>query len=593
MNRSWVLGALLGLGLSGCGDSGDPTILGGAGGESAAGGSGGSGPAVTTTTGPTTTTGTHTATAHAVIGGPDSVVSLSSVGLDGSGSFSDWDDAIVEYTWSQVDGAPIGGLPTHGANVNITAPSIPGPITVALVVDDGNGPSAPTEIVIDVLNQPPHANAGPDQSGQAGETVTLVGSGVDPDQGNPVGFQWTQISGPTVPLSSSTDSAPTLVLPADLAEPVVYQLVTFDGWDESEPDWVTVVRTDGADVDHDLLGAAEEIAYGTDPNNPDTDGDGLPDGWEVMNHEGVDFAALGCDPLHADLNVAAHGQAYTDVNGDPAVFEMAPALASALEAFYAGLPLSNPDGSSGVALHFVAGSPIPETFVCTPGLSPGDPIPNDFALRDAFHHAAICRGLTYAGYAAINGNQFWLTFPAPNDDPADDPVEAALYSSYALFIHEMGHNLSLFHGGNENRNFKPNYPSVMNYAYTFGLSEAHKTLADPSVAFSHGTMPTLDECALVERGALGGAAPELIEALGAFAYMPYTYESDGSVDFNRNGTIEDEAYSYPELVEDPTACELDRDSDDFAMVRVGLHTSLPCDPGATNFSHFDAPLFAP
>ena len=36
------------------------------------------------------------------------------------------------------------------------------------------------------------------------------------------------------------------------------------------------------------------------------------------------------------------------------------------------------------------------------------------------------------------------------------------------FMHELGHNLALFHGGFENRNRKPNYLSVMSYACQMG-----------------------------------------------------------------------------------------------------------------------------
>ncbi len=37
------------------------------------------------------------------------------------------------------------------------------------------------------------------------------------------------------------------------------------------------------DNDGDGLSNADEITYGTDPNNNDTDTDGMPDGWEVAN----------------------------------------------------------------------------------------------------------------------------------------------------------------------------------------------------------------------------------------------------------------------------------------------------------------------
>jgi len=47
-----------------------------------------------------------------------------------------------------------------------------------------------------------------------------------------------------------------------------------------------------SDADEDGLTKAEEEELGTDPDNPDTDGDGLSDGEEVNEH--------GTDPLEAD-----------------------------------------------------------------------------------------------------------------------------------------------------------------------------------------------------------------------------------------------------------------------------------------------------
>lgn len=32
-------------------------------------------------------------------------------------------------------------------------------------------------------------------------------------------------------------------------------------------------------------------------------------------------------------------------------------------------------------------------------------------------------------------------------------------------MHELGHTLGLYHGGDEAVNFKPNYISIMNYLY--------------------------------------------------------------------------------------------------------------------------------
>ena len=70
--------------------------------------------------------------------------------------------------------------------------------------------------------------------------------------------------------------------------------VSADGSDPLNPE------DGGADWDGDGLTNAEEQNAGTDMNNPDTDNDGLPDGWEV---------AYGLNPNWA-------GDANADPDGD-------------------------------------------------------------------------------------------------------------------------------------------------------------------------------------------------------------------------------------------------------------------------------------
>ena len=60
------------------------------------------------------------------------------------------------------------------------------------------------------------------------------------------------------------------------------------------------------DSDKDKLPDINETQLGTDPNNPDTDGDGLLDGWEVLGvfkngKKVVDLPSMGTDPLKKDL----------------------------------------------------------------------------------------------------------------------------------------------------------------------------------------------------------------------------------------------------------------------------------------------------
>jgi hypothetical protein len=66
------------------------------------------------------------------------------------------------------------------------------------------------------------------------------------------------------------------------------------------------------------------------------------------------------------------------------------------------------------------------------------------------------------------------------------------------FIHELGHNLGLGHGGNDLiTNYKPNYTSVMNYF--FQVSGVPQSGGRPALySYSRYKLPTVDETALDE-----------------------------------------------------------------------------------------------
>jgi len=73
------------------------------------------------------------------------------------------------------------------------------------------------------------------------------------------------------------------------------------------------------------------------------------------------------------------------------------------------------------------------------------------------------------------------------------------------FIHEFGHDLGLLHGGNDSVNFKPNYLSVMNYAFQFG-GVLRTGTTPPNFTYSSFLLPSLNEAALNESVGLGSAA---------------------------------------------------------------------------------------
>ncbi len=115
------------------------------------------------------------------------------VTLDGSGS-SDPDGTISTYTWT--------GSPNPADTVSPTVTLAAGSYTFTLVVTDNAGASSAADTVnvtvnpAPPVNQPPTANAGPDQTvtiaaGQSNIAVTLDGSGSSDPDGTISTYTWT------------------------------------------------------------------------------------------------------------------------------------------------------------------------------------------------------------------------------------------------------------------------------------------------------------------------------------------------------------------------------------------------------------------
>ncbi|MFS4492240.1 PKD domain-containing protein [Maribacter sp. 2308TA10-17] len=166
-----------------------------------------------------------------------------SIILNGSGTDPDG-GSITAYQWTQQSGPSTASL--SGANTsNLTANNLlEGTYVFRLTVTDDENETGFDEVSVivspEVGTQSPTASVGSDQSITLPmNSVTLTGSGNDPDGGSITAYQWTQQSGPS---TASLSGATTASLTANnLAEGTyVFRLTVTDDEDETGFDEVSV-----------------------------------------------------------------------------------------------------------------------------------------------------------------------------------------------------------------------------------------------------------------------------------------------------------------------------------------------------------------
>jgi tetratricopeptide (TPR) repeat protein len=143
------------------------------------------------------------------------------VHLDGTKS-KDPDGTIASYSWKQIGGAAVVLNGANTAAPTFTAPSnISSSVVLVFgltVTDDKNATGISTaKITVNPVNHPPVANAGTDQTVNAGYIVSLDGSkSKDPDN-DPLTYTWKQVGGQSVTLNGADTSIATFTAPKDIS----------------------------------------------------------------------------------------------------------------------------------------------------------------------------------------------------------------------------------------------------------------------------------------------------------------------------------------------------------------------------------------
>ena len=258
------------------------------------------------------------------------------------------------------------------------------------------------------------------------------------------------------------------------------------------------------DRDHDGISDVVEAALRTNPRKKDTDGDGLRDGWELEGyrpggyvHTNTNLPLMGVHPRKKDLLLEIDWMKTSGHNHKPRNGAL-----TTLRSMMASAPVSNPGGSNGIRVYIDVNGKVPHQNE----VDFGSGSPRTFSKykkdyfskrrKKLFHYILFAHkrvSTTSSGRAEILGNDVIVSLGAFTGQIG------TLNQQTGTLIHELGHNLNIRHGGNENRNNKPNYVSVMNYDYQFrGVDTNCNTTPDGVFRYSRGRLAALNEARLNE-----------------------------------------------------------------------------------------------
>lgn len=261
----------------------------------------------------------------------------------------------------------------------------------------------------------------------------------------------------------------------------------------------------------------------------DSDRDGIPDSAKIEGNTygGLDLYAMGARPGQRDIFVEIDYMQGTDV----ALTPRREALQKLVDAFAA----------KGIAIHLDSGNLHSEVFDPDNfNLGGGNPLAFakcielasasnqsrtgcssfydyksanfDVRRKQVFHYAIFGNSQNIdgsggsSGVAEVYGNDLIVTVGGNGLNTSNAANRNLLTSVQAsTLMHELGHNLGLLHGGNENVNYKPNHYSVMNYMYQFGgLSSTPSSMHAAERYYLANGMKGKTYCNLIENSPCSG-----------------------------------------------------------------------------------------
>jgi hypothetical protein len=310
---------------------------------------------------------------------------------------------------------------------------------------------------------------------------------------------------------------------------------------EAPPRWDCTMIPDIADTDEDGLREDAEIFGGFETYGADG----------TVREPAVELPAWGASARHKDVFVEVDWcldgdrpeqprpptcASPTDDRDDTRMTASGAVDAAAWFAPVAGSRggPSNPDAVPGVNVHFDTGRDDPACGTtcgnwgganCV-SLVPDPQNPGEYVCPD-------WQDLYPSAMASNRRGMFHHAFVPGGQSFTNDVRLSTASSDGNVTAHELAHNLGLEHWGDSRGdlvpirgrvNCKPNYQSLMNYAYTYA-----------NIGFSDGALrePALDKEAVVESRGMGTTDPVRLARM--FREFRFGHRPTGEIDWNRDG----------------------------------------------------------